>query len=179
MHRILPKELLTKKNTHFVINGCFILYYGNYFRGEIVAVENNEIPKIQEQYQKKFDPVRFIIAIILVGVIMIVATNFLAPTIGNVFPTGAWYIFMSEEDYKESTTAIQGLVAGEEPDSKNLSNILSLRNQIYSFTIIKENIVKYHDKRTHDLFCFLKLAASHAEARKLTVRYYLLRADIC
>jgi hypothetical protein len=166
------------------------LYYGNYFRGEIVAVENNEIPKIQEQYQKKFDPVRFIIAIILVGVIMIVATNFLAPpTIGNVFPTGAWYIFMSEEDYKESTTAIQGLIAGEEPDTKNLSNILSLRNQIYSFTIIKENIVKYHDKqenivkyhdkRTHDLFCFLKLAASHAEARKLTVRYYLLRADIC
>jgi hypothetical protein len=86
---------------------------------------------------------------------------------------------MSEEDYKESTTAIQGLIAGEEPDTKNLSNILSLRNQIYSFAIIEENIVKYHDKRTHDLFCFLKLAASHAEARKLTARYYLLRADIC
>jgi hypothetical protein len=38
---------------------------------------------------QKFDPVRFIIAIVLVGVIMIVAMNFLAPTIGNVFPTGA------------------------------------------------------------------------------------------
>ena len=47
--------------------------------------ENNDTYKKQERYQKKFDPVGFILAFLLVGVIVVIAMEFLTPTIGNVF----------------------------------------------------------------------------------------------
>ncbi|HKJ26499.1 MAG TPA: hypothetical protein VJ965_02585 [Anaerolineales bacterium] len=57
--------------------------------------ENNDTHTKQEQYQKKFDPVVFILGLVLVGVLVILAMRFLAPTIGNVYP----YPYMDESGY--------------------------------------------------------------------------------
>ncbi|HSG26712.1 MAG TPA: hypothetical protein VLA32_11400 [Anaerolineales bacterium] len=62
--------------------------------------ENNDTHKKQERYQKKFDPVGFILALVLVGVIVVIAMEFFAPTIGNAYP------YLDDLSYRATQAAL-------------------------------------------------------------------------
>ena len=149
-------------------------------RGENLAEDNNETLENQKQYQKKFDPVGFIIAIVLVGMIVIVAMSFLQPTIGNVYEGNCGCYSMSADEYKAIEKAINDLIDGGTPNTSSLIHILITEGperyngaKYQSFAAEEETCGWCNDK-TKTVYLLLKAAYEYAQGGIYsTARNYL------
>jgi hypothetical protein len=144
--------------------------------------ENN-----QKNQQRKSNRATYIVVIIFMAIVIVVAMQFLAPTIGNVYPTldSACYS-MSQNDFEEITESIHGLIAGGDPDTTTLTHILltdgptaCLVNYYGSFSAVTGGGGDFCDNHTRGMYRLLR--ATHTSAQNngnLIARYYLWLAEL-